>query len=172
MREPTLAETRTLDGGFGGPPISAKRRAAEPGLSGGTKVELFPPGDGKDDQSMNKGHVLIVEDEFLIRLLLVDALSDAGFTVAEARNGDLAIEMLDQPKAFDLVVTDISMPGGTDGNAVATKAKQVHPGMPVIYASGRPESLTNVVGFGDAFLPKPYSPTELVATVDRLLKLT
>ncbi len=118
---------------------------------------------------MPRKHVLVVEDEILIRILVSETLSDAGFDVDEARNGDEAIKMLDQPKDFDILVTDISMPGASDGNAVAKKAKQVHAGIPVVYASGRPESLTNKVEQCDAFLAKPYSVTALVALVHRLL---
>ncbi len=113
--------------------------------------------------------ILVVEDEDLIRLLVTEALSDAGYVIAEAGSGDRAIAMLDALDPFDLVLTDISMPGTADGNAVAARAKLAFPGMPVIYISGRPDSLTNKIGCRDAFVQKPFNLNSLVAIVDRLV---
>lgn len=113
--------------------------------------------------------VLLVEDEFLIRLWLADDLADAGFDVVEAEDGDRAMVLMDQTAAFDLLITDIQMPGQADGNAVATRAKQRYPGLPVIYASGRPASLKNEIGLRDAFLSKPFTAAMMVTTARRLL---
>jgi DNA-binding response OmpR family regulator len=113
--------------------------------------------------------VLLVEDDALIRLWLADDLLDAGFDVVEAEDGDRAIVLMDQAVVFDLLITDISMPGRADGNAVAIWAKQRYPGLPVIYASGRPASLTNSLGLRDAFVPKPFSGTTIRGIARRLL---
>jgi hypothetical protein len=64
--------------------------------------------------------------------------------------------MLAGSVVFDLRLTDISMPGPTDGNALALRAKRLCPGIPVIYLSDRPDSLTNRVGDRDAFMRKPF----------------
>lgn len=114
-------------------------------------------------------HILIVEDEEQVRSCLKEVLSDAGFDITEVGDGDRAIKMLDSPPRFDLLLTDISMPGVADGNAVAAKAKQIYPGIPVVYASGRPDSLTNRVGRRDAFISKPYSLNDVVDLVRRLV---
>jgi CheY-like chemotaxis protein len=81
--------------------------------------------------------VLLVEDEYLIRLWLADCLREAGFDVTEAENGDRALALLDIAEGFDLLITDLHMPGRADGNAVAAGAKLRYPGLPVIYATGR-----------------------------------
>ena len=118
---------------------------------------------------MDGKRLLLVEDEFLIRLLLVDTLTEAGFEVIEAEDGDEAVQMLDRLDGLDLLLTDIQMPGRADGNAVAAKAKELYPGIPVIYVSGRPESLKNTIGCCDVFLHKPYGPSALIRIVKRLL---
>src|SRR5689334_9655856 len=87
----------------------------------------------KDTMSIKR--ILVVEDEVEIRLLLTEVLGDAGFDVAEAKDGDHAIRMLDGSASFDLVVTDISMPGTADGNMVAARAKTLDPQIPVVYVS-------------------------------------
>lgn len=113
--------------------------------------------------------LLLVEDEVLIRIWMAQCLADAGYDVVEAENGDHALMLMDQPDAFDLLITDIQMPGRADGNAVATRAKQRYPGLPVIYASGRPESLKNEVRACDAFVPKPFNVTIILTTAKRVL---
>jgi DNA-binding response OmpR family regulator len=113
--------------------------------------------------------LLLVEDELLIRLWLAESLSAAGFEVVEAEDGDQAMLLMEQPEAFDLLITDIQMPGHADGNAVATRAKQRYPGLPVIYASGRPESLKNKVLYCDAFIPKPYTAAQILSTARAIL---
>ena len=112
-------------------------------------------------------HLLIVEDEAPLRELLVECFSECGFEVTEAVDGDHAVTMLDD---IDLLITDIDMPGRLDGNAIAMKAKDRHPDLPVIYASGRPDRLTNSVGQCDAFMNKPFSLSHMVALVLRLLE--
>lgn len=118
---------------------------------------------------MKQPCILLVEDEFLIRLLLAESLTAAGFKVVEAVNGEAAIGILARGEPVDLVLTDISMTGAIDGNAVAQAAKRRAPGVPVIYATGRPDSLTNPVGREDALIRKPYSPGQLMVTIRRLL---
>jgi CheY-like chemotaxis protein len=66
-----------------------------------------------------KGTVLIVEDELLIRLDLADQLRTAGLTVVEASTGDEALTVLKANDTVDLVVSDIRMPGATDGMELA-----------------------------------------------------
>ena len=114
--------------------------------------------------------VLVVEDQFLVRLMLVEALTDAGLHVTEARDGDTALDLLGERDGFDLVLTDIQMPGKADGNAVGAYAKLRHPGLPVIYASGREDALKNALSQEDAFLPKPFGTHQIVTLVTELLR--
>ena len=115
--------------------------------------------------------VLVVEDDALIRLILVESLADEGYQIVEAGTGDEAVRLIEGSDGFHLVVTDIQMPGTIDGLAVGAHAKQRDGDIPVIYVTGRPESMVGVsLGPHDAFVRKPYGPREIVATVERLLQ--
>jgi CheY-like chemotaxis protein len=113
--------------------------------------------------------VLLVEDESLIRLWLADCLLEAGFDVIDIGNGEQAIGLIDGCGAFDLLITDIPMPGCADGNVVARRAKQRCPGLPVIYSTGSSDGLRNQLEACDALLVKPYTGATLLATAQRLL---
>ena len=113
--------------------------------------------------------ILVVEDERLIRLWIAECLVDEGFDVVVAEDGDQALGLIGQPGRFDLLITDIAMPGRTDGNVVATAAKQRFLELPVIYVSGRPESLKNAIGARDGFIAKPYTAAGVSAMARRLL---
>ncbi len=113
--------------------------------------------------------ILVVEDEYLIRLWIAEFLLEDGFDVVLATNGDHALGLIAQPGTFDLLITDIAMPGLADGNTVATAAKQRYQNLPVIYVSGRPDSLKNQLGARDGFIAKPYSAASVSTLARRLL---
>ena len=113
--------------------------------------------------------ILLVEDESDLRVMMADSLSAAGFNVVEAEDGDQASEILEHHPQIDLLVTDIDIPGRCNGNDVAVNAKAWHFDLPVVYASGSPERLTNTVGPSDAFLLKPFRHAEMIAVILRLL---
>ena len=119
--------------------------------------------------------ILLVEDEHLIRLIVAEALEESGFAVCEAEDGEQACALIAQPPAalpaFTLLVTDIHMPGHLDGIAVACRMREHHPGVPVIYVTGRPGVLNALgpLGPDEALVPKPFTPSQLLAVVRRLL---
>lgn len=80
--------------------------------------------------------VLLVEDEFLIRLAAAEMLRDEGFEVVEAEDGAQAVKLIDGPDGFDLLLTDVQMPGPVDGIHVVLHARQHHPGIAVVVVSG------------------------------------
>lgn len=112
--------------------------------------------------------VLLVEDEPLIREIMSEALRDAGHDVLEMENGDVAIEMLRKPpKQFTILVTDFHMPGHADGSQVAAHVRQMHPAIPVIIMSGRPDIFKASwrTDLGYVFMKKPYLPSALVKRI-------
>jgi YesN/AraC family two-component response regulator len=110
--------------------------------------------------------VLIVEDEDLVREIALVEFEDAGFRVVEAATGEAAIAHLSLTP-IDLLFTDIRLPGKVDGWQVARRARELHPGLAVIYASGFPGDAIDVVP-GGRFVRKPYRPTEILGVAREL----
>jgi CheY-like chemotaxis protein len=118
-----------------------------------------------------EARILLVEDEFLVRLILAEALADSGFAVTEAEGGAEAVHLLDGPARFDLLITDVQMPGPPDGIGVAQHARARHPDMPIVFATARPDSIRAFRDRHelDAIVPKPYGPEQMLAAVRRIL---
>jgi DNA-binding response OmpR family regulator len=115
--------------------------------------------------------ILLVEDELLIRLMLAEELEAEGFEVRLAEDGDQAEELIaDRATAFTLLVTDIHMPGRLNGLEVARLMHARHPTVPVIYTTGRPDVIgVAALGADEALVEKPFTPSELLAVVYRML---
>jgi two-component system, response regulator PdtaR len=113
--------------------------------------------------------VLVVEDEVLISNLVADALSASGFLVHEVTNADEALEYIDSGAAIDVLFTDINLPGGMNGAELATRARQMRPEMPIVYASGR-YKLSEIAPLvpRSLFMAKPYDPNDVCALLTRL----
>ena len=115
--------------------------------------------------------VLVAEDEALIRLMLVDALEDEGFTVLEAENVAEAITILGRNEDVCLVISDIRMPGDQDGVDLARWVRASRPTVRIVLASGYVSGLdqAGLRGTVDHFASKPYRIEELIAQVRQLL---
>jgi two-component system, response regulator PdtaR len=113
-------------------------------------------------------HVLVVEDEVLIRVLVAEELRSAGLCVIEASNADDAWSYAAAGGPIDLLFSDIQMPGSMSGLDLARKLKNRSPRLDVIMASGQatPKDVADV----GAFLAKPYSPGHAVAAVLNALR--
>jgi CheY-like chemotaxis protein len=117
--------------------------------------------------SMPQTHVLFLEDEDLIRAVVVEALVEAGFRVTEACNGEAALDLLEETHRFDLLLADVHMPGRFNGMDVARRVRTSWPGMPVVFVTARPDTLH---AFGmpsprDRCVMKPYRPTEVLEAI-------
>jgi CheY-like chemotaxis protein len=114
--------------------------------------------------------VLVAEDEPFIRMFIVDILTAAGFDILEAASGTEACQLVDGPNHVDLVVTDLNMPQA-DGIAVAKRAREHSPNVPVLFVSGRPDLLAALSAPRPySYLTKPFSTKELATAVEGLLK--
>jgi CheY-like chemotaxis protein len=118
------------------------------------------------DGALAKPRILVVEDDFLIRLMLVEVLEDDGFDTVEADNGDEALAILDATIAA--VVTDFQLPGPLNGHEWVALARQSRPGLPAIYTSGR-GARDAPQGDRDLSIAKPYQGPEICAAVRRML---
>ena len=116
--------------------------------------------------------ILVVEDEDLIRLIVVEELIDRGFEVCEAETGDQAAGIIAAAESvITLLITDVHMPGMLDGFAVANLVRTHYPDAPIIFTTGRPDIAHGAVRLRDrdALMSKPFVPSQLIATVLQLL---
>ena len=121
--------------------------------------------------SMSKpphGSVLVVEDEVLIRLDLAAQIRAAGLTVFEAATADEALTILKSTDSIPLVVSDIRMPGGTDGLDLLGWLRRERPRVKVILISGYIPN-ERMTAIADVALSKPVDGKRLLFEVRRLL---
>jgi CheY-like chemotaxis protein len=107
--------------------------------------------------------ILLVDDEQILRGTLAEALRERTYLVDEAEHGDAAIAALPM-KPYDLLVTDIIMPGRTNGWDVAKIARKVNPKIAVIYMTGFNPIVPDPV-VDCQLIMKPFSVRELIATI-------
>ncbi len=115
-------------------------------------------------------NILVVDDEKLIRDVISEYLTLAGFKVIEAEDGMKAIEKF-KTNHINLVIMDIMMPN-MDGYTACKEIKKINE-VPFIMLSARSEEYDKLIGFDlgiDDYVTKPFSPKELVARVKAILK--
>jgi CheY-like chemotaxis protein len=120
------------------------------------------------ESASNRPVVLIVDDEFLIRMHAAEIINDAGFEVVEAWNAEQAIVILESRQDIRVVFTDIHMPGSMDGLKLAHAVRHRWPPVHIIATSGH-------VGLNELdlparcmFFPKPYSPHKIARAIHAL----
>lgn len=118
-----------------------------------------------------------MEDEPLIRQLIVHNLKSLGCEVTPTCEGAETVaryqESVHQGQPFDLLVMDLSIPGGMGGAAAMEKIRQIDPGVRAIVSSGYSDDpvMSRYLDYGfRAVLPKPYQPQELRELVEELLQ--
>jgi CheY-like chemotaxis protein len=112
--------------------------------------------------------ILVVEDDFLVRLDISDELISAGFRVIQAASADEALRVLQGGVAIDLVLTDVRMPGTLDGVELARRVRAAWPRLKIIMVSGDLPSVP-ADGSVDLFFAKPYRPAYVSDAVKLLL---
>jgi CheY-like chemotaxis protein len=114
--------------------------------------------------------ILVVEDEPLIGAMAADWLTDRGFKVRTATSAHEALLQLQSNAPIDALFTDIDLGGEVDGSALALVARQLRPGIPVIYTSGRGGTMDELHPVpGGHFIPKPYDPDDVCVLLKRLI---
>ena len=115
--------------------------------------------------------ILVVDDEPLLRLLAREFLEEMGFRVLEAPNAESALSLLEGRTDVDLLFTDVHMPGAIDGMSLARKVGARWPGVHVLMTSGRERPAPAAIPASGKFMPKPYSPDELLRHVKALIRM-
>ncbi|SHE68011.1 PAS domain S-box-containing protein [Desulfacinum infernum DSM 9756] len=115
--------------------------------------------------------ILVVEDEELVRTMAAETLETYGYRVQVAASGAEALEICSRDGSFDLLLTDVVMPG-MDGPELARRMAEICPGIPVLFMSAYPDDRLarhGVLGRDVELLPKPFSPHQLARKVRELL---
>ena len=114
--------------------------------------------------------VLLVEDEPQICDIAAEALEEQGFEVEAVSNAGDALRRLTSGIPVDILFTDVNLPGGMDGEALARLARELRPGLPVIYTSGRRATIGQLNPVeGSMFVPKPYDLFSIGRLLDYLV---
>jgi len=116
-------------------------------------------------------HLLFIDDEPALRELMAERLSDRGFEVVACENGERAIDLLDQ-FAFDVVVTDLKMPG-IDGLGVIEAARERYPGIVAIVITGYgtvKDAVDAIKRGATDFIAKPFQFDELMHVLQKSLE--
>ena len=117
--------------------------------------------------STHPSTILVVEDDAIVRMLIVDVLEELGFRVIEADGHVPALTLInDEDQAIDLLMTDVGLPV-MDGRELARQARMLRPELPILFASGYAESIEvpedmHVIG-------KPFSIDQLRDKVKDIL---
>lgn len=112
--------------------------------------------------------VLVVEDEFLVRMNAASLLGEAGFAVLEAGSADDAIALLESRKDIRIVFTDVHMPGSMDGLRLAHAIRNRWPPIELVLTSGQMRVPSEDMPARGLFLSKPYDANKLVEVVRSL----
>jgi CheY-like chemotaxis protein len=155
--------------------------SSEPGA--GTVVSMYlPRSDGVHVQNApalvqtiprGSERILVVEDEANIRVVVAQQLQSLGYAVDQASDGTAGLAAVAAAaRPYDLVLTDITMPGQLNGRALADAVQSRCPDTGVLFMSGYPETSANRGQHLDAsvqFLVKPFRKIDLALAVRRLL---
>jgi CheY-like chemotaxis protein len=117
---------------------------------------------------LKKFHILVVEDEAIIRMGTVQMLKDAGYAVVEASNADIAIGILESRDDIRAVFTDIKMPGSLCGLKLVAAIRDRWPPIQLIVASGMAPPAAHEFPPMGRFIRKPYGPKEVLKVLDEL----
>jgi PAS domain S-box-containing protein len=127
------------------------------------------------DIQMGHEHILVVEDDALVREYVVSQLTVLGYDVVSAGDGKQAMQIIESDQAIDLLLTDVILPDGLNGRKIAENALKLRPTLRVLYTSGYTEN--SIVHHGRLdpgvlLLSKPYNREELANKVRMALEGT
>lgn len=125
-----------------------------------------------DEHGAEQGEtVLVVEDEDVVRGLIVAVLGDLGYGTLEAADGPTGLEILRSKRRVDLLITDIGLPG-LNGRQVADAGRELRPGLKVLFMTGYAENAALASGFldhGMSMITKPFAMEGLATRIRDIL---
>ena len=153
-------------------------------LGEGSTLNLYIPASEAEAEDQDRPHakepikidnakrILVVEDQEDVRAHVEKLLNRAGYESVGAPDAQAALDLLQGGEEFDLLFTDVVMPGGMDGVQLSFEASKISPDMKVLFTSGFPARAFDQIGIehrGDVeLLKKPYKASDLIYTIARL----
>lgn len=150
----------------------------------GTTIKLYLPrhiGEAEEHDgplSLSDAHgaeegetVLVVEDEDVVRGLIVSVLEDLGYRTLEASDGPKGLEILQSKRRIDLLITDIGLPG-LNGRQVADAGRELRANLKVLFMTGYAENAALASGFlehGMTMITKPFAMEALATRIRDIL---
>ena len=116
--------------------------------------------------------VLVVEDEPVVRDLVVEVLRDLGYRTVEAQDGPSGLSVVQSPARIDLLVTDVGLPG-LNGRQLADRAREARPGLKVLFITGYAENAMFGGGQldpGMQMITKPFPVEVLAARIREMIE--
>jgi len=117
--------------------------------------------------------VLVVDDEPTVRMLIVDALGELGYSCLEAADGPSGLRILESAERIDLLITDVGLPGGLNGRQVADAARVARPDLKVLFVTGYAENAVlnhGHIEHGMEVLTKPFAVDDLTTRIERMMR--
>jgi PAS domain S-box-containing protein len=139
---------------------------------GELEAEDLNPALGDSQITHANETVLVVEDEFVVRDLIVEVLQELAYRTLEAEDGPAALKLLQSSQRIDLVITDIGLPL-LNGRQVIEAARQLRPDLKVLFMTGYAENAAIAEGFlepGMAMITKPFAMEALAAKIREMLE--
>jgi PAS domain S-box-containing protein len=115
--------------------------------------------------------VLVIEDDEIVRRLVVEVLTELGYAAIEARNGDEAISILKSTQSLDLMISDVGLPG-LNGRQIASIAREHRPALQILFMTGYAADAMdrpNFLGPGMDMILKPFSMDAIAVRIRRIL---
>ncbi len=154
-------------------------------LGEGTTIRLFlprhagqAPGAAPAPDSAATRHagggetVLVVDDEPVVRMLVVELLQELGYAAIEAADGPQGLQIIGTSPRIDLLVTDVGLPSGMNGRQLADAARSIRPGLKVLFITGYAETAVMSAGNldpGMQVITKPFAMDALANKIRRLV---
>jgi PAS domain S-box-containing protein len=143
-----------------------------PRHAGATEADEPAPGQPGEHAAQDGEVVLVVEDDGIVRALIVEVLDELGYRALEAADGPAALAILDSAPPIDLLVTDIGLPG-LNGRQVADAARVRRPGLKTLFMTGYAETAATASGFlepGMAMMTKPFAMDALAKRIREMIE--
>jgi PAS domain S-box-containing protein len=134
------------------------------------------PASGHEPVDVDRAHggetIVVVDDEPMVRMLMTDVLTEAGYSVLEASDGPSGLKVLQSNAGVTLLITDVGLPGSMNGRQLADAARSARPDLKILFVTGYAESAVigeGQLGSGMSVLAKPFAIDGFINKVSAIL---